>query len=552
LVQGTRSDSIRADFIRGAGGGFVALVFGFLLRLGGLAPFPPEAAIESFISIVPASVEEPAVQQLGDFAGLLGLLVATVITVAVYGVLGILFERYFGRRGRLGSLSRLERALLYSILPWLIFSFVLFPVTGYSIFGQSSAFGSPDTIWIFPLTLLLSQLLFGSVLSGDFDRRNNLPLLGSNVRETGRPAGVPSSPSRRAFIEKGVILASAVVLGLTSAGRMLSSLAQQGLPVPSGSGAVDLQDAPDVFRDARLQTLANSEVTSNGSFYRVAIDLFDPSVPASTWSLLLSGAVLNPKKYGLAELQALPSVDEYNTFECVSNVVNGNLIGNAKWTGVRISDLFADAGGSLPSAKYAVFYSVDGYSVGIPISKAMMQESILAYRMNDTALPVKHGYPLRAVIPGLYGMMSAKWINEIKLVDSVYMGYWQNRGWTNEASVRTEALIMVPEDQSSASLSKNNGSVLLGGVAYAGDRGISNVEVSVDGGQTWKAAELKKALSKLTWVLWAYDWHPGSTGAHDVYARATDGAGQVQTSVVTDTFPNGATGYAMIRVNVVN
>jgi DMSO/TMAO reductase YedYZ molybdopterin-dependent catalytic subunit len=536
---------MRADFVRGAEGGFLALVFGFLLRLGGIAPFPPEAGIESFISIVPASVQEPAVQQLGDLAGLLGLIVATIITVALYGVLGILFGRYIGPRRRSGSLSRLERALLYSLLPWLAFGLVLFPVTGYSIFGQSSAFGSPDTTWIFPLTLLLSQLLFGSVLSGDLIRPNKLAARASRVR-----AGEPYSASRRAFIEKGTILVSAVVLGLASVGRMISSLAQQALPIPSGTGAIDLQDAPQVFSDPRLQSLTNSEVTANGSFYRVAIDLIDPSVAASSWSLRLSGAVLNPKKYGLADLEALPSVDEYNTFECVSNVVNGNLIGNAKWTGVRISDLFGDAGGALPSAKYVVFYSVDGYSVGIPISKAMMQDSVIAYRMNDATLPVRHGYPLRAVIPGLYGMMSAKWINEIKLVESVYIGYWQNRGWSNDGSVHTEALIMVPDNQSSVSLSKSNGSVLLGGVAYAGDRGISNVEISVDGGKTWKAAELKKALSKLTWTLWAYDWHPPSTGAFDVYARATDGAGVVQTSVVTDTFPNGATGYAMIMVNV--
>ncbi len=541
---------MRTAFIRGAKGGVLALVFGFLLRLGGLAPFPPEAAIESFISIVPASIEEPAVQQLGDLAGLLGLVGATIIAVAIYGVLGIIFERYFGPARTLASLSRLERALLYSVLPWLAFGFVLFPVTGYSIFGQSSAFGSPDTVWIFPLTLLLSQLLFGSVLSSDFFLSKRFATARSKIDETAGPLREPRSPSRRAFIEKGAVLVSAVALGLSSVGRMLSSLAQLATLSPSGTGAINLQDAPQVFSDPRLQGLVNSEVTSNGSFYRVAIDLFDPSVASSSWSLLLSGAVLNPKKYGLTELAALPSVDEYNTFECVSNIVNGNLIGNAKWTGVRISDLLGDAGGALPGAKYVVFYSVDGYSVGIPMAKAVMQESILAYRMNDATLPVKHGYPLRAVIPGLYGMMSAKWINEIKVVDSVYEGYWQTRGWTNQASVRTEALILVPDGQSPASLSKNNGSVLLGGVAYAGDRGISRVEVSTDGGKTWKPAELKKPLSSLTWALWAYEWRPDSTGAYDIYARATDGAGEVQTSAVADTFPDGATGYAMVRVNV--
>ena len=320
----------------------------------------------------------------------------------------------------------------------------------------------------------------------------------------------------------------------------------------SGGTPIDLKDAPAIFSDPRLQSLVDSEVTSNSSFYRVAIDLFDPSVSSAYWSLALSGAIANPKKYNLAQLQALPSLDMYDTFLCVSNLVNGNLVGNAKWTGLKISDLIADAGGLLPSAQYIVFYSVDGYSVGLPVSKATAPDSILAYKMNDATLPVKHGYPLRAVIPGLYGMMSAKWINEIKVVNSVYDGYWQTRGWTNDATVNTQSFIMVPNNGSSVSLSANNGSVILGGVAYAGERGISKVEVSVDEGSTWTPAVLKNPLSTTTWRLWALDWHPSSTGSYNVYVRSTDGSGQTQTQTATDNYPNGATGYAMVNVNVTN
>ncbi len=537
-------------FQRGALAGLVALGFAFILRLGGLAPFPPEAAIESFIGVVPASIEETAVQQLGELAGLLGLLVATIIALAIYGLLGLVFERYVTESRAPRWLSARERALLYSLVPWLGFGLIVFPVTGNSIFGVASPFAPPGASLIFPGTLLLSQLLFGFVISLGHPLDGLVLATVVGPGESKVEMGGPKSLGRRGFIEKALILGSSLLLTLVSAGTVISGLFEQGSLTSQGGGAVDLQDAPPIFSDSRLAGLVDSEVTSNGSFYRVAIDLFDPSVASQTWSLLVSGAVKNPKTYGLSDVEALPAVDEYNTFECVSNLVNGNLIGNAKWTGVRIADVIGDAGGALPEAKYVVFYSVDGYSVGIPLSKALMSDSILAYGMNDATLPVKHGYPLRAVIPGLYGMMSAKWINKIQVIDSVYMGYWQTRGWTNDAAVNTLAFIMVPSNGSSVNLSENQGSVILGGVAYAGNRGISRVEVSVDGGKTWKDAAIKKPLAALTWTLWAYDWHPDSAGSHDVYARATDGAGQLQTSVATDTFPNGATGYVAVTVKV--
>ena len=125
---------------------------------------------------------------------------------------------------------------------------------------------------------------------------------------------------------------------------------------------------------------------------------------------------------------------------------NGNLISNGEWGGVKLSDLFSDMGGVSAGATYVVFYSVDGYSVGIPLTKAMESDSILAYEMNSIPLPQNHGYPLRAVIPGLYGMMSAKWIRKISIVNTTYMGYWQTRGWSNIGTVQTLAFITTPGD----------------------------------------------------------------------------------------------------------
>jgi DMSO/TMAO reductase YedYZ molybdopterin-dependent catalytic subunit len=515
--------------------------------LEGLAPFPPEQALAAFIGVVPASIEEPMVQQFGDLAGQLGLLVATIITAAVYGALFMLFDKYALPRLKSTRLSTFEILLCFSLIPWLLFGIVLYPLLGESVFGTAGSLSSPFGVWAFPATLLLVQGFFALVLLPRF--RNLSPKAGT----VGKSVQAVSMSSRREFVEKsvvGLLAAAAAIVGLTTLLGGLSSEGGGQVQPSGGSAAIDLQDAPTIFRDPRLQQLVDSEVTPDSSFYRVAIDIIDPTVDVSSWSLQVDGLVNSPRKYGIADLMALAPTTQYSTLECVSNEINGNLISNAKWKGVKLSDLFSDVGGLQSNGKYIVFYSVDGYSVGIPVAKAMEPYCILAYEMNDQPLPTGHGYPLRAVVPGLYGMMSAKWINHISVMDSVYEGYWQTRGWTNGATVNTVSFIVTPESGSQISVSKNGGNIILAGYAFAGDRGVSAVEVSFDNGKTWAPATMKQPLSKLTWALWAYEWTPQSYGQAFIIVRAKDGVGQVQTSASTDTFPNGATGYAFITVNV--
>ena len=550
-------------FVRGAGAGVIALLFNFLLRQASLAPFPPESGLESFLRIIPASIQEPAVQNLGHFAGILGLIVASVLAVLLYGSFGIFFQNYLEPKfQRSVSLSLLERYLIYSVIPWLFFGIILLPIFGVSIFGLNSIFAGTGSMWIFPVSLLFVELVF-SFLTYHFDQaiptRFGKTTIATSVTASATASGqITNAPlnrsvSRRTFVEKGILGLGIAILAAISLDSVITSFADASpISSPNGSGSpIDLQGAPIIFQDKRLAPLVDNELTSNSAFYRVAIDLFDPSVDPSTWDLQLAGSISNPKSYTLSEIQnSFKKVSQYNTFECVSNVIDGNLIGNAKWTGVKIQDIIQDVGGTSPGAEYVIFYSVDGYSVAIPLSKGLMCDSILAYNMNDETLPKKHGYPLRAVIPGLYGMMSAKWINKIEVVNSPYLGYWQTRGWSSTGTVQTVAFITVPGSDASVSLSQYNGSAILGGVAYAGDRGISKVEISTDGGKTWQAAELKPPLAKNSWTLWAFDWHPKKTGTYSVYARATDGSGEQQTSAATGTCPNGATGYAMTSLHV--
>jgi DMSO/TMAO reductase YedYZ molybdopterin-dependent catalytic subunit len=530
------------------------------LRLGNIAPFPPESALESFLKIIPESIQEPSVQNLGDFAGQLGLIVASLVAVAIYGILGLAFQRFIISKGNIRPrpISTFEMFLLYSIVPLVLFGVILLPIFGASFFGISSSLGTSDSIYLFPISLLFVQLLFSFVLYYGSRSANLLPysVLTKRVTKVVSPNNVvrarrDEAVSRRTFLQKGILVAGFLALSLYSFDKIISTIVSPTSIPQSNNTAINLQNAPSIFQDPRLAALVDNEVTPNASFYRVAIDIFDPSVDASTWSLQVGGSVNNPKSYTLSALQnSFQPVQQYNTFECVSNLINGTLISNAKWTGVKISDLLNDVGGVTQSAQYVVFYSVDGYSVAIPLSKAMMSDSVLAYMMNDQSLPRAHGYPLRAVIPGLYGMMSAKFINKIQVVNSPYQGYWQSRGWSNVGTVQTVSFIRIPSDGASVSLSQNNGSVILGGFAYAGDQGISKVEVSVDGGKTWQSAQLKSPLSNVTWTLWAYEWNPTQTGQYNIYARATNSTGAVQTSNQTPTFPNGATGYAMTGLNV--
>src|SRR5206468_4563071 len=201
-----------------------------------------------------------------------------------------------------------------------------------------------------------------------------------------------------------------------------------------------------------------------------------PAVDASRWQLSIGGLVSNPTTYSYADLQALATIDEFVTLECVSNEVGGNLISMAEWTGVRLA-LILQSAGIDPTADWIVFTCADGYTAGIPIAKAMEPSALVAIYMNGGRLVTAHGYPARIIVPGLYGMFHAKWVTKIEAVQGEFRGYWQQKGWTNSddgnGRIHTVAIIATPADNAVV-----GGAVTVGGVAFAGDRGISRVEVS--------------------------------------------------------------------------
>jgi DMSO/TMAO reductase YedYZ molybdopterin-dependent catalytic subunit len=285
-------------------------------------------------------------------------------------------------------------------------------------------------------------------------------------------------------------------------------------------------------------------IMPNDKFYRIDTSLLTPSVDTATWSLRIHGLVDRETTLTWEQLIALPVFEQYVTIACVSNEVGGKLVGNAKWTGVRLRDVL-DIAGVQSAATQLVGRSVDGWTAGMPTAWVMdrSREPMIALKMNDEPLPPIHGYPARLIVPGLYGYVSAtKWLKELELTTlEAFDGYWVPLGWSKEAPILTQSRIDTPHG------SVNPGQVAIAGVAWAPDRGISRVEVAVDG--AWRDARLSTPLADSTWVQWVAEWQ-ATPGQHVLMVRATDGTGAVQTDQSSPPAPDGARGYHTVSVEV--
>jgi DMSO/TMAO reductase YedYZ molybdopterin-dependent catalytic subunit len=289
---------------------------------------------------------------------------------------------------------------------------------------------------------------------------------------------------------------------------------------------------------------ASSFLTPNRDFYRVDTALTSPQVPADTWSLRVHGMVRREVTLSYRDLLSRPLVERVITLTCVSNEVGGPYLGTARWLGVPVRDLLAEAGLD-PSVDQLVCRSADGMTIGAPARVVTDgRDALLAVGMNGEPLPIEHGFPVRMVVPGLYGYCSAcKWLVDIEATTfGRYDAYWVQQGWARVAAIRTGSRIDTPR----ASATVPAGPVAVAGVAWAQHRGISAVEVAVDGG-AWAPARLADQPTVDAWRLWTYLWD-ASPGPHLLAVRATDGTGAVQAAEQVEPFPSGATGYHSIQV----
>ncbi|MFD6099131.1 molybdopterin-dependent oxidoreductase [Nocardiopsis flavescens] len=360
--------------------------------------------------------------------------------------------------------------------------------------------------------------------------------------DTASPGPVEHRPGRRAFV-----LTSAGIAAGAGAAGVLSRLVPGWL---GGAGGPETVALPAAARPLPALPAATDLgipgltpfTTPNSDFYRIDTALTVPRPDPGRWRLRIHGMVDRPFEIDMAELLDLPLVEADITLTCVSNQVGGNLAGNARWLGYPLAELLRRAGVQA-GADQILATSHDGWTCGTPTEVVMDgRDALLAVGMNGEPLPHQHGFPVRTVVPGLYGFVSAtKWVTDLKLTRfSDEQAYWAQRDWAVKAPIRTMSRIDVP-----APLGRvDAGEVVLAGVAWAQHRGVDAVEVRVDGGE-WSEAELAKVPGIDTWVQWVaeVDVEPGR---HDVQVRATDATGYVQTSDRAEPIPSGATGWHQI------
>ena len=365
------------------------------------------------------------------------------------------------------------------------------------------------------------------------------------------PRATPTMPDwrRRSLLQAGGAIAiGSVVVG--AVGRYL--LERQRTPVtpdgvPTAPRPAELPAGADIATTDLAAAGLAPIVIPNDDFYRIDTAFVVPTVDRDTWTLKVSGLVDREVTLTYDQLVALPVFEQYVTIACVSNEVGGDLVGNAKWTGVALRDVLAMAGVQA-SADQLVGRSVDGFTAGMPVEWVMDESRtpMIAVGMNDQPLPREHGYPARLIIPGLYGYVSAtKWLSELGLTRfDTFEGFWIPRGWAAKAPILTQSRIDVPRQGARIAA----GQVPIAGVAWAVDRGIQGVEIKIDDG-AWAPAKLSAPISKATWVQWLYLWD-ATPGQHRIEVRSTDGAGDIQTDARSAPAPDGARGHHSITVTV--
>lgn len=360
------------------------------------------------------------------------------------------------------------------------------------------------------------------------------------------PADQPGTSRRRFFAAAGITAAAA---GLAATGGRLLGAARSNIAQARGA----LQLPAPVKAAAAVPAGVQSTVpgvppwlTPNDEFYRIDTALSVPEINVDDWELRVHGLVEEEFSLTFQDLLDADLIESHVTLTCVSNPVGGNLAGNAKWLGLPIREVLKRARPK-DGADMVLSTSVDGFSASTPLEVLQDdRDAMLAIGMNDEPLPLEHGYPVRMVVPGLYGFVSAtKWVVDLEVTRFAdNKAYWTERGWSERGPIKTMARVDVPRSFAKVPAGK----VAVGGTAWAQTRGITKVEVQIDDGG-WQQAELSTEASLTTWRQWSFEWE-AAPGPHYIKVRATDGTGEVQTDQRADPVPDGASGWQSVMVTV--
>ncbi len=498
----------RNGFLSGVVAAALMLLWMLAARLWLGVLTPVELAVDWLVPMLPLSWFEAGLDLLGGLAKPLLYLMALLVNLALGGVVGVVYARLAARSA--GPRPQLAGVLL--VLALMLFTgLALLPLTGQGVFGASSSAGVARTVAYY----LPAYALFTAVL-------------GVSVSLAPSDSG-PTDEGRRRMLRR-TLRGGAALLAVAAAGPVLARLLER-MTLTSVDASAEGMPAP---------------ITPVGTFYNVSKNALDPDVDALAWRLRIHGLVERPYSLALEDIHALPASEKVHTLQCISNPVGGNLVGNARWKGLPLRDLLERAG--LRDGVVDIkLEGEDGYTDSIPLSKAMEPGTLLVYEMNGAPLTLKHGAPLRLLVPDIYGMKNVKWIRAIEAVGEDYKGYWQRQGWSDVATYQTMSQVRVP---AAADVLRVGDAIEVGGIAFAGARGIDKVEWSTDGGRTWQQSDLLLDQGPDTWRFWQAEWKPTQPGEYRLLVRATDGEGRLQAAEPSPTLPSGATGYHGITIRV--
>jgi DMSO/TMAO reductase YedYZ molybdopterin-dependent catalytic subunit len=450
-------------------------------------------------------------KQLGVGSTIAGQLFMGTIGGAIFGLC---------MRRNLGKSSTLVTIALFVVLPLIAVVIALWPVHGTSYVGLPidaarliTLIGFALCVFVFERTLVLG-FQFLTRPKTDSERREFSPAIG-----------------RRVFV------LGAIGVGLAGGGVALARKLYR--------------IATFRYDGTQYKGRVVQPITPNDLFYCVTKNVVDPRVNINLWHLELNGLVKNRATWRFQDLKGFSEAEQETTLMCISNGLDAGLISNAVWKGFPLRDLLEQAG-PLTDAARVRLHGVDNYTDTIPLEKAMDPTTLLAYEMNGVALPDRHGYPLRVIVPGYFGEKHVKWLTRIEVTDATAKGFYETQVWGPDFITPTRSRIDVPDHESWFSLGKLDGPIEVKGMAYGGHRGISGVELSFDDGKTWNDGEIYYAGGNLAWSLWKArnGWMPEAPGDYVLVVRATDGKGTVQEWEPDRSPFSGVTGFHKIVVHV--
>ncbi len=513
----------------------------------GISPLPeaipdrlaPKLSISQFFNLFGKYGGYNGLKKFGIKSGLEGLLGAGVVVGLLYSV--IVESRKSRSTGDWKyGLSRLGLAFVGTlvVVMWAGSVILLWPVL------QTNFRGLPPSQarWVSVAGLLVTYLVFAGALIGTYRFVvARAPRVAPAA--TGEPTdeAVLPEPVGKPYARRAVLAAAAGAVFAAPTYVLIKRLYDRAVFPYDGT----------VYSGPGIQP-----IVPNDRFYTVTKNVVDPNVSKSVWGLEISGLVEHPKKYKFDDLAAMPAVKQETTLMCISNAVGAGLSSNAVWTGVPMASLLNAAvvkGGAVE----VKLYGADGYTDTFAIAKALDPATMVVHQMNGEELAQRHGYPVRVIVPGLYGEKNVKWVTGIEVIDHDGKGFYETQGWGPDFTIHVRSDIYSPRRTQIASGFKFNDNfsaakpTLLQGRAFGGDKGVQKVEISLDGGTTWQLAHIDYPGTKLTWVFWSYSWTPTAPGDFTLICRATDMDGTLQSTDVHSTVPQGASGYFKVNAHVI-